>query len=90
MSGAAANGRDRPASAYDVRRVCGDLLDEDAVAILAVKPSLAELESGAIWAMTGDPAVGRPLLSGAATEVAEILVAIAREDDDVWLAAGRA
>ncbi|MGE0575195.1 MAG: hypothetical protein AB7F22_02580 [Reyranella sp.] len=43
----------RPASASDVRHILGDLDDGKVAAILALKPSLAELEDVAIC-MAGD------------------------------------
>ena len=80
----------RPVGAEDVRRICGDLLDDDVVAILAIGPSLADLESAAVWAMTGDPATGRTLLSAPAMKIAERLASIGGDEaEDVPIAEAR-
>jgi hypothetical protein len=64
-------------SRSDLTDIVGDIDDDKIVAILALQPSLVDLEEAAIWA-TGDGDVlakaGRPL-TGVAAEVFEILTA---------------
>jgi hypothetical protein len=63
------------ASREDVRRLLGDIDDAEILGILALKPSIADLEEAAVWA-TGDGDVldrsGRPL-AGVAAKIVEIL-----------------
>jgi hypothetical protein len=82
MTQAATSAQGACVCADDVRRICGPIPDEDLVAILSLRPSFAELEAGAIWAATGDPAGGRPLLSGTAARLADILCAVDQDQDD--------
>ena len=64
-------------SRSDLKDIVGDIDDDKIIAILAMQPTLADLEEAAIWA-TGDGDVlakaGRPL-TGIAAEVFEILTA---------------
>ena len=53
MSNPSLDDAGRPASRIDVRRVLGDLDDTKVVGILALKPSLADLEDVAMC-MAGD------------------------------------
>lgn len=61
----------------DLRRILGDIDDAKVVEILALKPTLADLEEAAIWA-TGDGDIlakgGRPL-GGVAAAIVDILTA---------------
>lgn len=62
-------------SREDVHRVLGELDDSKATAILALKPSMAELEQAALWASgAGEPlgAEGQPL-AGVVGQIVEIL-----------------
>jgi hypothetical protein len=55
---------EQTASAEDVRRILGDMDDSTAVAILALRPSAAQLEAARVWlAGAGDllGKEGRPL-----------------------------
>ncbi len=69
------------ASREDVRRLLGDIDDAEILEILALKPSIADLEEAAVWA-TGDGDVldrsGRPL-TGVAAKIVEILDTEAEE-----------
>ena len=85
MSHPYAHAAPRPVGSEDVRRICGNLLDEDVVAILALGPSFADLETAAVWAMTGDPAAGRALLSRAAAEIAERLASADSDEEETAL-----
>ncbi len=67
-----------PAAAHDdLRRIVGDIDERKALEILALRPTLAEVEEAAAWA-AGDGDIlaksGRPL-TGIAAEVFEILTA---------------
>jgi hypothetical protein len=53
MNSPSLHGAERPASPIDVRKVLGELDETKVMAILALKPSLADLESAAIC-MAGD------------------------------------
>jgi hypothetical protein len=58
----------------DVQRLFGDLDDETVLEILALHPSIADLESAAIWATgNGEALGGKDTLSGIAAEILEIL-----------------
>lgn len=61
----------------DLHRILGEIDDAKVMTILALNPSLADLEEAAIWA-TGDGDVlardGRPL-SGVAADIFDILTA---------------
>jgi hypothetical protein len=62
-------------SREDVHRILGELDDSKATAILALKPSIAELEQAALWAAgAGEPlgAEGHPL-AGVVGQIVEIL-----------------
>jgi hypothetical protein len=69
----------------EVRGILGDIDDGRIIAILALKPSLADLEEAAIWA-TGDGDVlaksGRPLGSVAAA-IVDIITADEEEPPPV-------
>jgi hypothetical protein len=69
----------------DVRGILGDIDDARIMDILALKPSLADLEEAAIWA-TGDGDVlaksGRPL-GGIAAAIVDILTADEEEPPPV-------
>jgi hypothetical protein len=67
------------ATASDVRDVLGPIDDEDVAAILALRPSVADLEEASIW-LSGDPDIfgpGRPL-----KEIAGQIVALLTADDE--------
>jgi hypothetical protein len=65
------------ASRDDLRRMLGDIDDVKIIEILALRPSLADLEAAAIWA-TGDGDVlgksGRPR-AGVVADIVDILAA---------------
>jgi hypothetical protein len=67
----------------DLRRILGDVDDDKAIAILALNPSLTDLETAAIYA-AGDGDVlaksGRPL-AGVAADILDILAADEEEPD---------
>jgi hypothetical protein len=70
------------ASQEDAKRILGDLDDAKMIEILALNPSLADLEQAAIWA-TGDGDVlarsGHPL-AGVIAEIVDILAADEEEE----------
>jgi len=70
------------ASGEDVRRILGDLDEAKVVEILALRPSVVELEEAAVWA-TGDGDVlgksGRPLST---VEAAIIDIVTADEEEE--------
>ena len=61
----------------DLLRIVGDIDEREALEILALNPTIAEIEEAAVWAV-GDGDVlaktGRPL-TGIAAEIFEILTA---------------
>lgn len=66
----------------DLRRILGDLHDAKTTAILALNPTIAQLEEAALWlAGAGDPLAeaGRPL-AGVAARICDILAAAEDED----------
>ena len=69
----------------ELTRILGEIDDAKAIEILALKPTLAEIEEAAIWA-TGNGDVlgkaGRPL-TGIAAEIFEILTADEEEPPPV-------
>ncbi len=71
------------ATVDDVRRIVGEIDDAKTVAILALHPTMVDLEQAALWAV-GDGDVlakqGRPL-TGVAAAVFDLLTA--DEDEDV-------
>ena len=64
------------ANAADVREFCGDVLDWKVAAILALRPSPADVAAAAAWAGGGDDLgqAGRPL-EGLAAQVYDVLEA---------------
>ncbi len=67
----------------DLRRVLGEIGDDKAIAILALNPTLTDLETAAMYA-AGDGDVlaksGRPL-AGTAADIVDILTADEEEPD---------
>lgn len=77
----------RPAlvSQDDLRRIVGDIDDAKVMDILALKPTVAELEEAAIWAAGDGDALaraGRPL-TGVTAQIVEILTADEEEPPPV-------
>lgn len=69
------------AARNDVTRLLGDMTDEDIIQILAIKPTVLELQEAAAWIEgTGDiiDRAGRPMTS----RIAGILEIVDRNDDD--------
>lgn len=69
------------ASAADIKRVLGDLDTAVVLNILALKPTLRDIEDAALW-LGGDPDVfgaGKPL-KGVAGDIVAILTADEEED----------
>jgi len=70
------------ASRDDVRHVLGDMEDAKIMDILALRPSLAEVEAAAMWT-TGDGDIlakgGRPLEG----VVADIVGLLAKDEEDL-------
>ncbi len=66
----------------DLQRILGEVSDDKAIAILALNPTLADVETAAIYA-AGDGDVlgksGRPL-GGTAAEILDILAADEQEE----------
>jgi hypothetical protein len=64
-----------PAGADDLRRVLGDLEDARVLEILALSPTVAELEVAAMWAEGQGDVVDRAgkLLEGKAARIYEIV-----------------
>lgn len=60
---------------HDVKAIVGDIDDAKVMEILALKPTLAELEQAAIWSAGGDEALIKSghTLSAVAAEIIEIL-----------------
>lgn len=79
-----ANSRRGPnakASAADIKRVFGDLDNAVVLDILALNPSLRDIEDAALW-LGGDPDIfgaGKPL-KGVAAEIVSILTADEEEE----------
>lgn len=77
-----ANAGDTIATRSDVLRVVGDLDERKVLDILALHPTIGEIEGAALWA-AGDGDIlaksGRPL-SGTAAEVFDILTADEEEE----------
>lgn len=74
--------RDERPTREDLRRILGDLHDAKTTAILALDPTIAQLEEAALWlAGAGDPLAeaGRPL-AGVAARICDILAAAEEED----------
>ena len=72
-----------PATRYDLVRLFGDIEDSEAAEILALEPTIAELEEAAVWAADEAEALakgGRPL-AGIVAEIVEILTADEEEDE---------
>ncbi|MEX0751807.1 MAG: hypothetical protein WD073_02650 [Xanthobacteraceae bacterium] len=71
-----------PITHDDLKAILGDMDDAKIIQILALKPTLSDLEEAAIWA-TGNGDVlgkaGRPL-TGRAADILEILTADAEEE----------
>lgn len=69
------SGRPHRASRDDVVRLLGPLDDEDIVQLLAMDPTMAELEAAAVWLQgdTGDPMTPR---------IAGILEIVDRDEDE--------
>jgi hypothetical protein len=77
MANQKSSGRHAPvATAADVKAILGDLDEDKIIEILALKPTIADLEEAAIWA-TGDGDVlaksGRPL-AGTVADIVDIIV----------------
>lgn len=70
-----------PAPADEVRRLCGDLLDWKMTAILALRPTLAEVAEAASHAYGDDSGEARRPLDGRAAEVYDLLMSDAAEDE---------
>jgi hypothetical protein len=71
-----ASGPDAKASAADIKRVFGDLDTAIVLDILALNPTLRDIEDAALW-LGGDPDIfgaGKPL-KGVAGEIVAILTA---------------
>ncbi len=71
------------ATVDDVRRIVGEIEDAKTVAILALRPTMADLEQAALWAVgNGDflARQGHPL-TGVAAAIFDLLTA--DEDEDV-------
>ena len=74
-----------PITRNDLKSIVGDIDDAKVIEILALKPTLAELEEAAIWtAGDGDALAksGRPL-TGTTAEIVEILTADEEEPPPV-------
>jgi hypothetical protein len=72
-----ASTHDAAATHDDLLRIVGDIDERDALEILALHPTIAEIEEAAVWAVgNGDvlAKTGRPL-TGIAAEIFEILTA---------------
>ncbi|MBV1698906.1 MAG: hypothetical protein KGK33_01460 [Hyphomicrobiales bacterium] len=69
---------------HDLRRLLGDIEERKLLDILALNPSIAEIEEAAVWAAgNGDILAksGHPL-SGTVAEVVEILLAGEEEEEE--------
>jgi hypothetical protein len=67
--------RSREATGSDLHRILGDMDDSTAVAILALHPSVAQLEEARVWLNGGGEVLGkehRPL-EGVVAEIFEML-----------------
>lgn len=74
-------GRDEKATATDLRHILGDMDDETAVAILALDPSIAQIEEAGVWLDGGNDVLGeqrRPF----DPVVAQILDLVEVEEDE--------
>jgi len=71
----------------DVQRLCRDITDAKAAAILATEATVEELEVAIAWAEGESDVMGeaRHPLSGAAAQIYEVLTA----DEDLWQNGGR-
>jgi hypothetical protein len=70
-----------PAGSDDIRRILGDLDDAKVLDIVALRPTIQELEEASMW-LAGDEDIfgaGQPL-KGAAGEIAAILTADEEEE----------
>lgn len=76
-------------TAADIRAICGDILDWKLSAIMALRPSAAEVEAATAWASGQDDLgqAGRPL-SGTTAQVYDILTADEDREEDWRPAAG--
>ena len=75
-------GATRPAESADVRKILGDLDDAKVADILALKPSLADLEDVAIC-MAGDHDVLAKSGHHVPVTAAQIIELLARADEDL-------
>ena len=74
-------GHDRLATPDDVRRILGTFDDTKLLDILALRPSILDIEEASLW-LAGDPDVfgaGRPL-NPAAGEIVAVLTADEEEE----------
>jgi hypothetical protein len=69
-------------TAEDVRELCGDVLDWQVAAILALRPSSGDVAAAAAWASGDDELgqAGRPL-EGVAAQVYDLLAADAYPEE---------
>lgn len=77
--------RDKKATHTDLRQILGDMDDETAVAILALDPTIAQIEEAGVWLSGADDVLGdqrRPFDA----VVAQILDLVEVEDEDPGLA----
>lgn len=52
------SGREEKATQTDLRHILGDMDDETAVAILALDPSIAQVEEAGVWLNGGNEVLG--------------------------------
>jgi len=80
-SGAATDKRRAPASAHDIKSVLGDIDEARMLAILALRPTIVDLEEASLW-LAGDADVygARAPLKGVASQIVTLLTAEEEEE----------